>query len=78
MPGGRPATNQIDEALAVLGLERGADADSIKSAWRTLSKENHPDRVTHLGEEFRSLAEERMRKINAAYETLKDAGLAAG
>ena len=78
MPGARAATGQVDEALAVLGLERGADADTIKNAWRTLSKENHPDLVIHLGEEFRSLAEERMRKINAAYETLKDAGLAAG
>jgi DnaJ like chaperone protein len=38
--------------------------------------DNHPDRVAHLGEEFRKLAEERMRKINAAYETLKEAGLA--
>ena len=68
---------RVDEALGVLGLQRGASADEIKSAWRQLSLENHPDRVTHLGEEFRRLADERMREINAAYETLKEAGIAS-
>lgn len=71
------ADESIEQALAVLGLARGATAQDIKQAWRRLSLENHPDRVAHLGEEFRRLAEERMRKINAAHETLKEAGLAA-
>jgi DnaJ like chaperone protein len=80
-PGGRPRTpppqgQRVSDALAVLGLTRGADAHDIKTAWRRLSMENHPDRVTHLGPEFRKLAEKRMREINAAYETLKEAGLA--
>jgi DnaJ like chaperone protein len=70
------STARVDAALAELGLERGASPEAIKSAWRSLSKEHHPDRVTHLGEEFRKIAEERMRKINAAYDTLKEAGLA--
>jgi DnaJ like chaperone protein len=74
---GPSPAEKVEEALAVLGLESGTDAAAIKSAWRQLSKENHPDRVTHLGEEFRTLAEERMRKINAAYDTLKEAGLAS-
>ena len=68
--------SEIGDALSVLGLPRGATADDTKRAWRQLSMENHPDRVAHLGDEFRQLAEERMRKINAAYETLKEAGLA--
>lgn len=65
------------EALAVLGLDPGASADEIKQTWRRLSMENHPDRVTHLGEEFRRVAEERMRRINAAYDVLKSAGMVA-
>ncbi|RMD82612.1 MAG: hypothetical protein D6815_08815 [Candidatus Dadabacteria bacterium] len=68
---------RIDEALATLGLSRGASPEEIKQAWRKLSLENHPDRVTHLGPEFRRLAEERMRRINAAYDVLKEAGMAA-
>ncbi|HYD57502.1 MAG TPA: TerB family tellurite resistance protein, partial [Burkholderiales bacterium] len=74
--GPRPAASvSISQALATLGLDRGASADDIKQTWRRLSKENHPDRVTHLGEEFRRVAEARMRSINAAYDTLKNAGL---
>jgi DnaJ like chaperone protein len=75
-PGPGPSPNRTTDALATLGLERGATAEQIKQAWRKLSKEHHPDRVTHLGEEFRRVAEERMRKINAAYDTLKEAGMA--
>lgn len=75
-PGGAPAPDRTAEALSTLGLASGAAPSEIKTAWRTLSKEHHPDRVTHLGEEFRSAAEDRMRRINAAYDTLKNAGLA--
>jgi len=76
--GGRraPAPDRTAEAFATLGLSPGASAADIKKAWRDLSKEHHPDRVTHLGEELRKVAEDRMRRINAAYDTLKSAGLA--
>ena len=76
-PAGARAEDPVAKALAELGLARGASAEDIKQAWRKLSLEHHPDRATHLGEEFRRLAEERMRRINAAYDVLKEAGLAA-
>lgn len=31
------------EALEVLGLEEGADADTVEEAYKTLIKKNHPD-----------------------------------
>jgi len=31
----------------------------------------HPDKVGHLGEEFKKVAEEKMKEINNAYEFLK-------
>ncbi|MFQ5351798.1 MAG: DnaJ family molecular chaperone, partial [Candidatus Binatia bacterium] len=70
------AASRIDDALAMLGLQRGASPEDIKRAWRKLSMENHPDRAAHLGEEFRKLAGERMSQINKAYEALKEAGMA--
>jgi len=73
-----PRTSEVDDALSVLGLGREADPEEIKRAWRDLSMQNHPDRAAHLGDEFRQLAEERMRQINSAYQTLKSAGLAEG
>ena len=71
------ADRRVERALAELGLGSGATAAEIKQAWRKLSLDNHPDRAAHLGEEFRKLAEERMRRINSAYDVLKQAGLAA-
>ncbi len=62
-----------DHYYAVLGLEPGADKDAIKKAYRKLSMKYHPDKVGHLGTEFRSVAEEKMKEINSAYDFFKRA-----
>jgi DnaJ like chaperone protein len=60
-----------DQYYAVLGLKPGADKDAIKKAYRKLSMKYHPDKVSHLGQEFRAVAEEKMKEINAAYDFFK-------
>jgi DnaJ like chaperone protein len=60
-----------EQYYAVLGLEPGADMEAIKKAYRKLSMTYHPDKVSHLGDEFRSVAEEKMKEINAAYDYFK-------
>ncbi|HIJ77845.1 MAG TPA: DnaJ domain-containing protein [Deltaproteobacteria bacterium] len=55
----------------VLGLAPDAGFDEIKSAYRGLSMKYHPDKVGHLGEEFRQVAEEKMKELNEAYQYLK-------
>lgn len=56
----------------ILGLAPGATAEEVKNAYRKLSKEYHPDLVAHLGDEFRTVAEEKMKEINMAYQHLKN------
>ncbi len=50
----------------VLGLNRGASADEIRSAYRRMAKEYHPDINKTPG------AEERFKEINEAYAILSD------
>lgn len=56
-----------DDLYRTLGVARNASEAEIRRAYRTLAKENHPDR--HPGDKG---AEERFKKISAAYEVLKD------
>jgi DnaJ like chaperone protein len=69
--GGTSAPDLKARHLATLGLESGASAEEIKKAYRKLSMQYHPDKVRHLGEEFRAVAEEKMKEINAAYDFLE-------
>jgi DnaJ like chaperone protein len=56
---------------ATLGLSKGASAEEVKKAYRKLSMQYHPDKVAHLGDEFRAIAENKMKEINAAYDFFK-------
>lgn len=54
----------------ILGVEKGASSEEIKAAYRRLANQYHPDKVSHLGEEFKVLAEKRFRAIQEAYQKL--------
>jgi preprotein translocase subunit Sec63 len=54
----------------VLGLDRNATSEEIKAAYKRLASQYHPDKVSHLGEEFRILAEEKFKEIQKAYQEL--------
>jgi hypothetical protein len=61
----------VSDPFVVLGIHSAATQDEIRNAYHHIAKMYHPDRVAHLGPEFRELAECRMREINRAYEYLK-------
>lgn len=65
------SAHRESDYYATLGLEKGADFATIKKAYRKLSMQYHPDKVGHLGDEFKKVAEEKMKDINAAYEYFK-------
>lgn len=58
------------DPYTVLGLSPGASREEIKAAYRRLAAKYHPDKVAHLGEEFRKLAEQRFKEIQDAYQQL--------
>jgi uncharacterized membrane protein YkvA (DUF1232 family) len=54
----------------VLGVARGASIDEVKNAYRKLANKYHPDKVNHLGDEFKELANKRFKEIQEAYQEL--------
>jgi hypothetical protein len=55
----------------ILGVPPSADKKEIRKAYRNLANQYHPDKVAHLGEEFQTLAEQRFKEIQEAYDKLK-------
>jgi molecular chaperone DnaJ len=54
------------DPYAILGVERDADADTIKKAYRRLARQYHPDVNSDPG------SQERFKEVSAAYEVLSD------
>lgn len=57
----------MTDLYRILGIERGADKDAIKKAYRALAKALHPDR--HPGDKS---VEDRFKQVSAAYAILSD------
>ncbi|CAG5083644.1 TerB family tellurite resistance protein [Parvicella tangerina] len=59
------------DAYKTLGLNKSASDSEIKTAYRKLAREHHPDKVASLGEQYQKAAKEKFQKIQEAYETIK-------
>ena len=54
----------------ILGVDRRATKKQIQAAYKEAIKKYHPDKLSHLGEEFSTLANEKFLEIQNAYDTL--------
>ena len=60
-----------DSAYKILEIEKTATVSEIKSAYRTMAKKYHPDKLVHMDEAYQKGAEEKFRKVQEAYEQLQ-------
>ena len=67
-PSGVFSSREEMRALSILGLDSDADYKTVRTAYRQLAKEHHPDLKQGDKE-----AEQRFREIQAAYDVLKRA-----
>lgn len=58
----------MKDPYEVLGVPRGADPETIKKAYRELVQKYHPDK--YAGNPLEDLAQEKMKEINEAYDTI--------
>ena len=66
---------RLEQAYAVLGIERSASDAEITKAYRRLMNQNHPDKLLAKGlpESMLQLAQEKTTQIRAAYDLLREA-----
>lgn len=65
----------LSQAYKVLGVEVDASDREVKTAYRRLMSQHHPDKLVARGlpEEMMKLATEKTQEIKAAYEEIKSA-----
>ena len=65
--------NDLDSAYKVLEVTEGSTDDEVKKAYRAMAVPFHPDKVEHLGDDFKKSANEKFQKVNEAFEKIKKA-----
>jgi len=62
--------SEARDPYKILCIERTATLKQIKHAYRLQANRYHPDKVSHLGEEFQRLANQKFQDIQWAYSEL--------
>jgi uncharacterized membrane protein YkvA (DUF1232 family) len=63
--------NRFRSPHEILGVSSHATWEEIQIAYKEKIKKYHPDKVSHLGDDFIHLAGKKFLEIQKAYETLK-------
>jgi len=66
----RPLSKEA--AHKILGIRSGAAREEVRRAYLDLVQKYHPDKVFNLADEYKVIAEEKMKELNAAYDLLKE------
>jgi DnaJ-domain-containing protein 1 len=60
----------LRDPYEILGISHDASAEEVKNAYRRKMAKYHPDKVDHLGDDFKKIAEEKAKAIQEAYERI--------
>ena len=63
-------SQKIIDSFNILGVKPGVGVADIKTAYRKLAKEYHPDKLTGMSDGIKDLAKEKFQMIQEAYEYL--------
>lgn len=66
----RANVTERTKRLNLLGLKATASREEIKTAYRRLAKEYHPDRLVGVSDVVKKIAEEKFKEVSEAYEYL--------
>jgi DnaJ like chaperone protein len=61
----------VNSAYKILEIDPTVSDEEVKKAYRKMAVKYHPDKVSHLGEDFQQKAKEKFQRVNEAYEKIK-------
>ncbi|RIH64413.1 molecular chaperone DjlA [Mariniphaga sediminis] len=61
----------INADYKILEIEPTASNEDLKKAYRKMAMKYHPDKVSHLGDDFQKAAKDKFQMVNQAYENIK-------
>jgi DnaJ like chaperone protein len=62
---------ETDSSYKILETDPASSNEDVKKAYRRMAMKYHPDKVSHLGDDFRKTADEKFKKVNEAYNKIK-------
>jgi DnaJ like chaperone protein len=60
-----------DNAYKILEIDKSVPDHEVKKAYRTMAKKYHPDKLMDMDEAYKKGAEEKFKKVQDAYETVR-------
>lgn len=61
----------LESAFDVLGINKESTNIEIKKAYRKMANKYHPDKIAHLGSEFKEIAQDKFKSVSEAYARIK-------
>ena len=58
-------------AYRILEIDPSTSDKKVKEAYRKMANKYHPDKVSHLGQKMQTVAEEKFKSVNDAYQQIK-------
>jgi DnaJ like chaperone protein len=63
--------DNLESAFNVLGINKESTNIEIKKAYRKMANKYHPDKIAHLGNEFKEIAHDKFKSVSEAYARIK-------
>jgi DnaJ like chaperone protein len=62
---------EVDGDYKILEIKKSATNEEVKKAYRKMAVKFHPDKVSHMGDEYKESAKQKFQKMKDAYENIK-------
>ncbi len=62
---------EVDGDYKILEIDKNATDEELKKAYRKMAVKYHPDKVSHMGDEYKDSAKQKFQKMKDAYDNIK-------